>query len=89
MNFQTDDPERNQELLDTAYSKLTADSVLDADEANKAGEYGSSDYPRFYIEHPVGELDDAPADENLKSWAVDTMVKLRTNLKPNLDDELR
>lgn len=88
VNFQTDDPERNQELQDTAYSKLTTDSVLDTDEANKAGEYGSSGYTRFYVEHPVGELDDALADEELKSWAVDTMVKLRTNLKPILDDEL-
>lgn len=89
MNFQLDDVARNRDLLETTLDALSKRSLeIDGDVHNE-GEYGTSGYTRFYIEREVGNLDDALDDENLKSWAVETMVGLHEHLTPVLNDELR
>jgi hypothetical protein len=88
MNFQTDDVARDRELLETTLDALEDSPLEIAEEIHNEGEYGSSGYTRFYIEREVGDLDDALDDEELKSWAVDTMVGLHEHLTPVLDEEL-
>lgn len=88
-NFQLEDSSRNAELLDTIVERLAERELGIEEELHKAGEYGSSGYTRFYFEQKVGTLDDALQDEDLKSWAVDTMVCLQEFLRPELEKELR
>jgi len=89
MNFQLDDLDRNQELLEITLEALEDSPMEFSEEIHNEGEYGSSGYTRFYIERDVGNLDDALEDEELKSWAVDTMVDLHQYLTPVLNEELR
>lgn len=89
MNFQLDDVARNRELLETTLEALKESPMEIEEEVHNEGEYGSSGYTRFYIEREVGELDDALEDEELKTWAVETMVGLHQHLTPVLDEELR
>lgn len=89
MNFQLDDLARNKDLLATTLEALEDSPMELVEEIHNEGEYGSSGYTRFYIEREVGNLDDALVDEELKSWAVDTMVGLHQHLTPVLDEELR
>lgn len=88
-NFQLNDPARNKELLDTIVERLDERELGIDGELHREGEYGDSGYTRFYFEHDVGTLDEALQDENLKSWAVDTMVSLQEFLRPELEKELR
>jgi hypothetical protein len=88
MNFQFDDSDRNKQLLQAMLSAID-DRSLDIDEEIYSEEYGTSGYTRLYIERKVGRLDDALDDETLKTWAVDRMVELHSQLKPVLDEELQ
>lgn len=89
MNFHLDNLARNKELLETTLKALKDSPMEIAEEIHNEGEYASNGYTRFYIEREVGNLDDALEDEELKLWAVDTMVGLNQQLTPILDEELR
>lgn len=89
MSFHLDDVTRNKELLKTTLDALEDSPMAISEEIHNEGEFGSSGYTRFYIERKVGHLDDALDDEELKSWAVDTMVDFHQHLTPVLDEELR
>lgn len=89
MNFQLDDLTQNKELLNTTLEALEDSQMEIAEVIHDEGQFGSSGYTRFYIEREVGDLVDALDDEELKSWAVDTMVGLHQNLTPVLENELR
>ena len=88
MNFQFDDLERNEELLETMLS-ATEDRPLDVPEEIHSEEYGTSGYTRLYVKREVGRLDDALDDEELKASTVDQMAEFHEQLTPVLDDELR
>jgi len=89
MNFKMGDLTRNKELLKRTLKALDESPIEIAEDIHNEGEYGRSGYTRFYIERDVGDLDDALDDEELKSWAVDTIVALHQHLTPVLDEELR
>lgn len=88
MYYRFNDSDRNGELLDTTLKALRDSSITITEEIHQ-GEYGNSGYTRFYVEREVGELNNALEDEELKSWAVDTMVNFHRYLTPVLDKELR
>jgi hypothetical protein len=88
MNFQFDDPERNEELLETMRSAVE-NRPLDVPEEIHTEEYGSSGYTRLYIRRGVGRLDEALDDEELKTWAVNRLVEFHNGLTPVLDEELQ
>jgi hypothetical protein len=88
MNFQFDDSARNEELLDTMLAAIE-DRSLDVPEEIHSEEYGSSGYTRLYVKREVGRLDDALENEELKEWAVDSLVEFHEQLTPVLDEELR
>lgn len=88
MNFQFDDRERNNEILERVLA-ATEERPLNVPDAIHSEEYGNSGYTRLYVEREVGRLDDALDDEELKSWAVDRMAEFHRQLTPVLDEELR
>lgn len=87
LQFYLNDPEHNEELLETVLNEIK-NGAVDLTEELHAEEYGDSGYTRLYVAREVGRVDDALGDEKLKSWAVVTMIKFHKNLKPVLDNEL-
>lgn len=87
MRIYFDDAGWNEALLEAILDEVR-DGSMELTEEIHSGGYGNSGYTQFYIERDVGRVDDALADEELKSWAVDRMVEFRQNLRPVLDDEL-
>lgn len=87
MRLNFDDSDRNQDLLEAILDEIE-DGPIDISENIHAGEYGNSGYTEFYIERDVGQIDDALEDDELKSWAVDSMASFHRNLKPILDEKV-